>query len=310
INRVAIFNVGLRLDAKQAKKYEALSTRITRTVGVFYLQNPGLKNLGHHAFFSALQEMAGGGDSLAQTLLNLFIVRKQLINTVYQRIDGAFDLITLLPSRSRILIFTERIDQSEELYYRLKEEYPSQVVLYHSELASDENTLALRRYQDREARIMVSCKALDEGLDIPSTDIGIILSTTSEQRQRIQRLGRILRKSGNKELATMYYFMVEHTIDDSNLLEEEIESVPEFYLSYDQGAFTHALYDEVALLYLDQLRLKGIDSTPIMDLLELGRIRPDWFRTPEELQRKADQASTSFLAAYYSLMRSLALLRS
>lgn len=108
----------------------------------------------------------------------------------------------------------------------------------------------------------------------------------------------------------MYYFMVEHTIDDSNLLEEEIESIPEFYLSSDQGEFSHALYDEVALLYLDQLRLKGIDSSPIEYLLELGRIRPDWFCTPEELQRSADRAPTTFLTAYYSLMRSLALLRS
>ncbi len=309
INRVAIFNVGLRLDPDQAGEYETLSLKIFKAMRTFLRQNPTFTRLSKAEFYSTLQALANRDDPLAKRLANLLLRRRHLINTAYQRIDAAFDLIALLPGTSRILVFTERIDQSELLYERLKEEYPSQTALYHSELTSDENTLALRRYQSGEARILVSCKALDEGLDVPSTDVGIVLSTTGEQRQRIQRLGRILRKSRHKAVASMYYLLVEHTVEDPTLLEEAIETIAEFHLSYDRGTFHHPFYDEVAMPYLDRLHSRNAASEMAYRLIDLGRIRPDWVRDSETLRRLSEKAPTPFLASYYTVMRSLSLLR-
>lgn len=43
-----------------------------------------------------------------------------------------------------------------------------------------------------------------EGLDVPDTDVGIIVAATSSVRQRIQRIGRILRRSPGKDYAQIY----------------------------------------------------------------------------------------------------------
>ncbi len=40
-------------------------------------------------------------------------------------------------------------------------------------MGSEAMRAALSRYQAGEARILISCRALDEGLDVPETDVGI-----------------------------------------------------------------------------------------------------------------------------------------
>lgn len=40
---------------------------------------------------------------------------------------------------------------------------------------------------------------LDEGIDVPDADVGIIISGTGSERAFVQRLGRILRKKKGKE---------------------------------------------------------------------------------------------------------------
>jgi superfamily II DNA or RNA helicase len=50
----------------------------------------------------------------------------------------------------------------------------------------------------------VTCRALDEGMNAPETTVGIIASGTASTRQRIQRLGRILRPAEGKSEAVIY----------------------------------------------------------------------------------------------------------
>jgi len=46
---------------------------------------------------------------------------------------------------------------------------------------------------------IVANRVLDEGVDIPGAKVAVVLGGMSSKRQAVQRLGRILRKSGNKE---------------------------------------------------------------------------------------------------------------
>ena len=62
-------------------------------------------------------------------------------------------------------------------------------------------------FRDNTRKIMLSVKALAEGVDVPSADVGIIRVSTGSVRQRIQTIGRMLRKSG-AEKATIYIFHV------------------------------------------------------------------------------------------------------
>ena len=50
----------------------------------------------------------------------------------------------------------------------------------------------------------MTCRALDEGFNVPETEVGIIAASTATYRQRIQRLGRIVRPAKDKSAATVY----------------------------------------------------------------------------------------------------------
>jgi len=54
-------------------------------------------------------------------------------------------------------------------------------------------------FKDGDYHAVVANRVLDEGVDIPEAKVAVVLGGLSSTRQATQRLGRILRKSGNKE---------------------------------------------------------------------------------------------------------------
>ena len=54
----------------------------------------------------------------------------------------------------------------------------------------------------------MAIKVLDQGVNIPAIETAIILASSRAKRQYIQRLGRVLRKSENKDLSHIYDFIV------------------------------------------------------------------------------------------------------
>ena len=105
----------------------------------------------------------------------------------------------------KILIFHESIEKAEEIYSILSNEGLS-VGIYHSEIYGPIRRETLYRYRKGMIRILISCRALDEGVDIPDANVAIIAAYTSSLRQRVQRLGRVLRKHSGKDYATIYTF--------------------------------------------------------------------------------------------------------
>ena len=61
--------------------------------------------------------------------------------------------------------------------------------------------LNLNNFKNGNLNVLVSCTALDEGFDMPEADGAMILSASSSKRQRIQRMGRVLRITANKQNA-------------------------------------------------------------------------------------------------------------
>lgn len=73
---------------------------------------------------------------------------------------------------------------------------------YHSAMAGD-RTQTLR-YFESNGGILVSIRCLDEGVDIPSVSHALILASSKNPREFIQRRGRVLRTSPGKQLAHIH----------------------------------------------------------------------------------------------------------
>jgi len=70
----------------------------------------------------------------------------------------------------------------------------------------------LSMFRRGEITKLVAAEVLDEGIDIPSASVGIILAGRPSKRQLIQRIGRLLRPSGNKK-AMIYEVITSRTYD-------------------------------------------------------------------------------------------------
>lgn len=138
----------------------------------------------------------------------------------------AFLSVLTRPSlkNSQMMVFHEQISQLEELVtggvdsrgggkaheaekQLLNAAENEKYAMYHSKQNPLWNSISMDMFRNKSRRIMLSVKALAEGVDVPSADVGIIRVSTGSVRQRIQTIGRMLRKSG-AEKATIYIFHV------------------------------------------------------------------------------------------------------
>ncbi|WP_405316009.1 DEAD/DEAH box helicase family protein [Methanobrevibacter sp.] len=71
-----------------------------------------------------------------------------------------------------------------------------------------EREIILNLFSSEHYRALCAMKCLDEGVDVPSTKNAILLASTMNSRQHIQRRGRILRKYPGKKIANIYDFIV------------------------------------------------------------------------------------------------------
>tara|TARA_Y100000996_G_C22512771_1_gene639133 strand:- start:121 stop:1356 length:1236 start_codon:yes stop_codon:yes gene_type:complete len=106
-------------------------------------------------------------------------------------------------SYTRTIIFHQSINEAEKINYLLNSiGIPAKT--YHSKLSPALRYVNLTEFKTGLFRVLVTCEALDEGLNIPSLDMAIISAGNLSKRQRIQRLGRTLRTSRSKEKAVIY----------------------------------------------------------------------------------------------------------
>lgn len=138
----------------------------------------------------------------AERSVALMLKRSRVLNLSLNRVRLALRLVAAHRDR-RVLVFHEDIDACDLIQQVLAENGVSSAV-YHSRLGLRARVEALAGFRSGAIRVLVTCRALDEGFNVPETEIGIIAASTASRRQRIQRLGRILRPSSDKAGALIY----------------------------------------------------------------------------------------------------------
>jgi superfamily II DNA or RNA helicase len=71
----------------------------------------------------------------------------------------------------------------------------------------------LEKFHSGEYTVLVACQVLNEGVDVPAASVGVVLSGSGSVKENVQRLGRILRKYGDKQ-ATLYEVIARGTAEE------------------------------------------------------------------------------------------------
>ena len=114
--------------------------------------------------------------------------RKKIVDFAKNKIT-AFQLLVANNIDKRILGFSGANDFTDKL---VKSVSPL-AMAYHSKKSKKYKETALKSFKDGDINILCSTKALNQGLDIPDANLGVICGLTSKSLSMIQRIGRLIR---------------------------------------------------------------------------------------------------------------------
>ena len=111
---------------------------------------------------------------------------------------------------------------------------------------TNEKELLLEQFAEGEIDVLTSMKCLDEGVDVPRSELAIFCASTGNSRQFVQRRGRILRKHSDKQFASIHDLVVIPKINansdsynmERSLLKKELERVKNFALLSENSSHT------------------------------------------------------------------------
>jgi len=104
----------------------------------------------------------------------------------------------------RTLIFTE----NNATTYEISRRFLIPAITHQTRVTERSEILAGLR--DGTYTAVVTSKVLNEGVDVPSANIAIIMSGSGSVREHVQRLGRVLRKQADKR-AILYELVTANT---------------------------------------------------------------------------------------------------
>lgn len=71
-----------------------------------------------------------------------------------------------------------------------------------------ERDFILKKFAEGEYQVLVAMKCLDEGVDVPPARVAILMASSGNPREYIQRIGRVIRRYAGKSEATIYDVVV------------------------------------------------------------------------------------------------------
>ena len=121
---------------------------------------------------------------------------------------------------------------------------------------SDNRDDILKKFEKGNLHVLTSMKCLDEGVDVPRSELAIFCASTGNPRQFIQRRGRVLRLHNEKTHATIHDLVViPHIVNEStyemerSLVKKELERVVDFANLAMNKSDTYLVLKDVLELY-------------------------------------------------------------
>src|SRR5579875_835282 len=138
-------------------------------------------------------------------------MRKKLLSHVETKKEQVLEIVKQHPDE-RIILFAESVPAIENIRKHLEENGIS-CETFHS------GTEPWRRMEILEEwggdfQVLLSCRALEEGLDVKEVAIGILITSGRSKRQFIQRIGRVIRPVEGK-IAKFYVVSSPETVEET-----------------------------------------------------------------------------------------------
>jgi RNA polymerase primary sigma factor len=238
--RVAL--VGVELTVHERAEYTATEQQLV-SARQHLRQVRGMPLEPFGDFLAAVAHLAerdaGADGRAARGYLDAFSKRREIV----ARSSGKYELLGHLANAIReahgALVFTETVRAANHAINRL--DPLVSIDLITGSTARRQRREILDDLRVRTLDAVAAPRVLDEGVDVPDANLGIVMSASRTRRQMIQRMGRILRRKQSGVAARFVIMFAKDTVEDPTSRVErdgfldEIERISEAIGVFDSG---------------------------------------------------------------------------
>ena len=191
-------------------------------------------------------------------------VFKQILKDEFQKRGNLKYTLVYVPEGLEADYSQVDVDEENEEDIRLINEYTRAVsdtddfvMVKQFTSGSSNRSSVLEDYEHGKIHALTSMKCLDEGVDVPRSELAIFCASTGNPRQFIQRRGRVLRLHDDKTHATIHDLVVIPDMDsgdtsydmERNLVKTELMRVADFAALAMNKTQTYTALEEVLEFY-------------------------------------------------------------
>jgi superfamily II DNA or RNA helicase len=239
--------VGVELSVDERAEYRATEQRlVSARQHLRAVHGMPLEPFGDFlAAVAHLAERAAGADGrAARDYLDAFSKRRDIVAQSSGKYELLGGLAPAIKEADGALVFTETVRAANHAINRLDPHVS--IDLITGSTGRGQRREILDDLRDRRLDAVAAPRVLDEGVDVPDANLGIVMSASRTRRQMIQRMGRILRRKGPGIAARFVIMFAKDTLEDpTNRVErdgflDEIERISTATGAFD-GAQSAAL---------------------------------------------------------------------
>jgi superfamily II DNA or RNA helicase len=275
--------VGVPLADQERADYLAIESRlVTARDHLRRIRDMPLEPFGD--FMAAVAHLAdrdaGPDGRAARDYLDAFSKRRQIVAQASGKYELLGRLAPAIKDAEGALVFTETVRAANHAINRL-DPYVS-VDLITGSTGRSRRREILDDLRDRKLDAVAAPRVLDEGIDVPDANLGVVMSASRTRRQMIQRMGRILRRKRAGVAARFVIMFAKDTLED-----------PAHRIERDGFLDEIELISEATRVF-DGSRFDELDAF----LAEPG---PSEVKEPEHLERYADADQPFDVETQYAL---------
>lgn len=189
-----------------------------------------------------LAERDSGADGrAAREYLDAFAKRRRIVAESGGKYELLGRLAPAIAAADGALLFTETIRGANHAINRLDPHVSIELIT--GSTARGQRREILDELRARRLDVVAAPRVLDEGVDVPDANLGIVLSASRTRRQMIQRMGRVLRRKAAGVGARFVIVFARDTLEDPAARAErdgfldEVEAIAEAAERFDADRF-------------------------------------------------------------------------
>ncbi|WCE38818.1 sigma-70 family RNA polymerase sigma factor [Brevibacterium sp. BDJS002] len=217
--------VGVTLTDSERGEYQVASSTVSK-LGMSLKNKLDLQYAPFDQFMSSVQTLAGRKHDrspivfMARKYLEAVVKRQRVLTNAKNKMKVLDGIAPVIADSKGTLVFSQTVDSSTQAA-QLLQRAGIETKAVSSESKPHERRGAMQLFANGIAKVLCAPRILDEGIDVPDSDLAVVLSGSKQPRQTIQRLGRIIRRKKNGGHGRFLVLYAVNTIEDEKRNKEQ-----------------------------------------------------------------------------------------